>query len=176
MFLTRHQPSEYIHYLLAADKRVALSQADDRVLKNYLKGYEGEKYFYERSCGYGGLKLWDVSLMSPGLAQYDFIHIYNGKVYHFDIKNYTGNVRRVGQQFVSDGDYYYQDIFSQLNRADFYLSNFLRTHGFQNEVISRIVFINPQLTLIEDAPDPRIVKPSQVEQVIHFFPSGLSAQ
>ncbi|TDM15762.1 nuclease-related domain-containing protein [Macrococcus bovicus] len=169
MFLKTHQPSDYIHYLMAADKRITLNRSDDRVLKNYLKGYEGERHYYERAHRCGGLKLWDLSLHSPALAQFDFIHLYNGKVYHFDIKNYTGTVRRSGRQFVSEGEYYYQDILTQLNRADFYLTRLLREHGFQNEVVSRIVFIHPQLTLLEDSADPQIVKPSQVEEVIHFF-------
>ncbi|GGB03419.1 NERD domain-containing protein [Macrococcus hajekii] len=175
MFSKIHEATAYFEYLKSADGRIELNMADKLALKNYLKGFIGEKKYFEMAQQCGGIKLWDISLKNPGLAQYDFIYIYDGKVYHLDIKNYSGEMRMMGQKFVTGSDYYNQDILSQLERADYYLKKFVKMNGFTFEVISRIVFINPALKLNNFNQDPRIVLPHQVRNIVDFFQKDRTA-
>lgn len=169
MFKKVHQPPDYTAYLLAAENRIPLNTVDQMTLTNYLKGCAGEEQYYQHALQFHGLHFWNIALKNPGHAQYDFLHIHQQKLFHIDIKNYSGEVLMNGSQLITKSDYHYQDILTQLDRADYYLKKFVKQQGFNIEVISRILFINPDFLLKNYNNDPRILLPAQLPQLINYF-------
>ncbi|ULG72924.1 nuclease-related domain-containing protein [Macrococcus brunensis] len=169
MFIESHERSNYYCYLQSVEGRQMLDEVDQLNYRNYIKGFEGEKKFETMLSKCGGIKLWDVALRTPALSQYDFLVIYNHTLFHFEVKNFSGQYRILNNQFVSDSDYVHHDVLSQLNRAHYNLTKFLVKHGIDFKVVSKIIFINDGFTLIGGVEHQDIVTSSSVEKIGHYF-------
>lgn len=146
MLLKPHLPDEYINYLLAAQHRIVFNSVDEHQLTKYMLGVEGENRFFGMPSDHN-VKLRDLTLELNGRAQYDIIVICNQKVFHFDIKNFSGTYKLQNEHFISKRGNVHTDLLSQLTRAETILQNFSHHHQFHYKVIGRIVFINTNFRL-----------------------------
>ncbi|KAA1037727.1 nuclease-related domain-containing protein [Macrococcus equipercicus] len=169
MFIKLHEPTRYQQFLLAAEHRTALNDYDRHQLFNYLRGQEGERYFYELVKTSAGVKLWDISLDYRKGSQYDFLIFDKRIVYHFDVKNFTGSYKLVNQQFVSQQGYVHADVLSQLNKAHYKLEEFLKSQLIQMKVVSRVLFVNHQYELPDAHVPDKVLLPHQVQEVVQYI-------
>ncbi|WP_414048773.1 nuclease-related domain-containing protein [Macrococcus animalis] len=170
MFLKLHEPDNEISYLLNVDGRCELTKDDRTRLFAYQLGYEGEDYFYRLLNEVeGGLKLWDITLKESSKAQFDFLVIGDGTVYHFDVKNYSGNYTYIDGLFKKDNGSVDQTIMTQLKRADLILSQLLIRKGFGYQHVSRIVFVNDKFNLKNFNGDNCIKFASQIPSIINYL-------
>lgn len=170
MFLKLHEPNQTIQYLMNVDGRCELSEDDGRALFGYQLGFEGEYYFYQLLNEVeGGVKLWDITLKESSKAQFDFLVIGEGMVYHFDVKNYSGNYTYIDGLFKKDNGSVDQTIMTQLKRADLILSQFLKRNGYRYQHVSRIVFVNETFSLKNFNGDACINFPSQIPGIINHL-------
>ncbi|MCU7558128.1 nuclease-related domain-containing protein [Macrococcus capreoli] len=170
MFLKLHEPDRKISYLMNIDGRCKLSEDDGRTLFGYQLGYEGEHYFYQLLNEVtGGLKLWDITLKESSKAQFDFVVIGEGTVYHFDVKNYSGIYTYIDGLFKKENGSVDQTIMTQLKRADIILSQFLMRNGYRYHHESRIVFVNESFRLKNFNGDSCIKFPNQVHDIINHL-------
>ncbi|ULG72088.1 nuclease-related domain-containing protein [Macrococcus brunensis] len=144
-----------------------MDEYDDRVLRNYVKGLDGEQLFYEMTQSLSCLQLWDVSVEMKGSVQFDFLFISDGRIYHFEIKNFSGNYSFMHGNLVSEHGYVYKDVLPQLMRADYKLKELVRSTRY--EVISRVVFINPSFRVEGWRGHSNVLFHHQLDGVIDYF-------
>lgn len=170
MFLKLHKPDNKINYLMNLEGRCDLSQEDRTTLFGYRMGYEGEKYFYDLLSEIeGGLQLWDITLKESSKAQFDFLIIAGGTVFHFDVKNYSGNYTYIDGIFKKENGSVDQTIMTQLKRADLILPQFLMRNGFDYDHESRIVFVNENFHLHNFNGDKSIKFAEQIPSILSYF-------
>lgn len=170
MFLKLHEPDNKISYLMNVDGRCNLTKDDRTALFAYQAGLAGESQFYEQLQGVeGGLKLWDITLKESSKAQFDFLIIGDGKIFHFDIKNYSGEYTYIDGLFKNNRGSVDQTIISQLKRADIILPQFLIRKGFQYEHVSRIIFVNENFVLRNFNGDEYIKFAGQIPGILDYL-------
>lgn len=169
MFIKTHLRSDYYRYLQAVEGRQTLDDVDHLNRRNYTKGIDGEKAFYTLLMPCGGIKLWDLALRTPALSQYDFLVIYGQTLFHFEVKNFSGQYRIVNHQFVSEHDHVHHDVLSQLNRAHYHLQKVLMKNGFDLKVVSKVVFVNEDFHLSGPIEQQDIIMKSGLKEISRFF-------
>ncbi|WP_165983774.1 nuclease-related domain-containing protein [Macrococcus bovicus] len=169
MFIKTHLRSDYYHYLQAVEGRRILDEVDHLNLRNYTRGIAGEKVFYNLLMPCGGIKLWDLSIRTPALSQYDFLVIYGRTLFHFEIKNFSGHYRILNNQFVSEHDHVHHDVLSQLNRAHYHLQKILIKNGFDFKVVSKVVFINADFRLRGSIEQKDIIMRNGIKEISGYF-------
>ncbi|WP_414055863.1 nuclease-related domain-containing protein [Macrococcus equi] len=148
MILKTFEPTDYQKYLLDAEDRVTLDDLDMMNLKRLHQGYSGELVFYEMIKDFEGcIVLWDISLETPGRAQFDFIVITDERIYHFDVKNFSGKYTYKDGNFISEKQYVSSDVLSRLNRGHKVMQQFLAQVNVDFPFHSRVVFINETFQL-----------------------------
>lgn len=148
MILKTFEPTEYQAYLLDVEDRVTLDDLDAMNLKRLHQGYDGEFAFFEMIKDYEGcIILWDISLETPGRAQFDFIVITDDRIYHFDVKNFSGKYTYRDGNFISSKQYVSSDVISRLNRGHQVMHQFLAQVNVNTFFYSRVVFINETFQL-----------------------------
>lgn len=170
MLLKSSAVSEDIAYLLALEHRVTLTEDEQKSLKNYALGLDGEELFYDKIKDLDAAVVWNLTLYHYDYVQYDFLVVSKGRVYHFDVKNYSGQYRF--EKEVLKHLYTRKVIkspISQLERAHQILQQFIRDNGFYHQVVSRVVFINEELMLKAFDGDDRIILAGQVQQMLRYM-------
>ncbi|MGV2928316.1 nuclease-related domain-containing protein [Macrococcus capreoli] len=148
MIIKKFEPTEYQSYLLNIEDRIVLDNLDAMNLKRLHQGLDGECLFFEKIKDYKGcIVLWDISLETPGRAQFDFIVITDEIVYHFDIKNFSGKYTYRDGNFISSKQYVSSDVISRLNRGHQVMQQFLAQVNVNIPFRSRVVFINDSFQL-----------------------------
>ncbi|TDM12091.1 nuclease-related domain-containing protein [Macrococcus lamae] len=171
MFVKLHEPNDYQKFLLAAEHRMNLNDHDYHKLFTYIKGFEGESYFYKLINDTECVKLWDISLDYRKGSQYDFLIFDKGTLYHFDVKNFTGSYQLVDRQFVSEKGNVHTDVVSQLSKAHHKLESFLKSQQIKYQLVSRVLFVNHDYRLSTDTIPKSVLLPHQVDEVVHYIQS-----
>ncbi|GHH97623.1 nuclease-related domain-containing protein [Neobacillus kokaensis] len=155
--------------LRSLNARMTLSEQDQRNYYGLEKGFEGELQFdmltdkLESEC----IVLKGLLLEVDGNEfQIDTTIIFQGVIYLFDVKNYEGDYYyEAGKLYRSNGNIA-KDLLSQLKRCETLFIKLLQELGFNVRVEARLVFINPEFTLMQAPRDYPIVYPTQVNRFI----------
>lgn len=151
------------------NKRMKLTEDDQRYYQNQEKGYEGEVQFdvftekLQRSC----YILNDLLLKNNKSSfQLDSSLIFQGTFSLFEVKNFEG-------EYVYDAEYFktlsgldIQNPLDQLKRSKLMLSQLLQSLGSKLTVEAYVIFINPQFTLYQTPPDLPFILPTQLDRFI----------
>ncbi|WHZ02522.1 nuclease-related domain-containing protein [Neobacillus sp. YX16] len=149
------------------NKRMKLTEDDQRYYQNQEKGYEGEVQFdvftemLQRNC----YILNDLLLNNNKSSfQLDSSLIFQGTFSLFEVKNFEG-------EYVYDGEYFktlsgldIQNPLDQLKRSKLMLSQLLQSLGSKLTVEAYVIFINPQFTLYQTPPDLPFILPTQLNR------------
>ena len=150
-------------YILHVNDRIHLNESDAVQLSNVQNGITGEKLFLEF---FDGLKavamIHGLRLDIKGEVQYDFLFIQEGEVYHYEIKNYQGQLEERDGLVKNQHGYIYKNIFQQFDRANVLLEQILNEY----RVESYIVFINPSCTIKTDRRD--VLEYQDLKQRVEF--------
>jgi hypothetical protein len=152
------------------NKRMKLSEDDQRYYLNQEKGYEGEVQFdkftesLQRSC----YILNDLLLeKNKSNFQLDSSLIFQGNLTFFEVKNFEG-------EYVYDAEYFktvsgrdFQNPLDQLKRSKLLLSQLLQSLGSKLTVEAYVIFINPQFTLYQTPPDLPFILPTQLDRFMN---------
>ncbi|MGK0576256.1 nuclease-related domain-containing protein [Macrococcus capreoli] len=167
MFIKIHEPNPYYQYLLAVEGRIMLHDNDAINLYRYKRGEAGEHQFYAQLKDImEGIKLWDITLESQGQSQYDFLIVVNRKIYHFDVKNFSGEYTYKNDNFISANGRNYKNVLAQLNAAHDRLERIVKQQEWHYEVESRILFMNDQFSIRNYDGNPMIWFSHQLPQFI----------
>lgn len=154
MFLnSRKIPVELLHYR-ALQKRRHLNAAEDRQLKIYRSGYEGEclydKIFDE--IGHSNLYIFrDVYLAAGNSgAQYDSVVIAGDAVVVNEIKNYRGEYYYKNGRFSKNNEVIPDNPFSQVDRAVGKLYRICRNYNVTVEITGKVIFPNDDFRLYSE--------------------------
>lgn len=155
------------------DGRMRLPSDAAGVLRRLRKGYDGEVRFrdwLEAHLQSDCIVLYDLLLEVDGSEfQIDCLVIQQREVWHFEVKNYEGMFQFRDDAFYSlPSGRKLQNPLNQLERGNLLLDKFLRVHGFQFPIRSRVVFINPRCTIYECGPSPQVIHPTHL---LHFISS-----
>ena len=149
------------------NKRMKLTEDDQRYYQNQEKGYAGEVQFdvftekLQRSC----YILNDLLLENNKSSfQLDSSLIFQGTYSLFEVKNFEG-------EYVYDAEYFktlsgrdIQNPLDQLKRSKLLLSQLLQSLGSKLTVEAYVIFINPQFTLYQTPPDLPFILPTQLDR------------
>ncbi|WP_414052962.1 nuclease-related domain-containing protein [Macrococcus animalis] len=148
MIMKTFEPTEYQAYLLDVENRIVLDDLDTMNLKRFHQGYDGEFLFYDMIKDIEGcIVLWDISLETPGRAQFDFIVITEDCIFHFDVKNFSGKYTYKDGNFISSKQYVSSDVLPRLKRGHQVMRQFLAQSGIDISYYSKVVFINETFQL-----------------------------
>lgn len=149
------------------NKRMKLTEDDQRYYQNQEKGYEGEVQFdvftekLQRSCYVLNDLLFEKNKSS---FQLDSSLIFQGTYSLFEVKNFEG-------EYVFDAEYFktlsgrdIQNPLDQLKRSKLMLSQLLQSLGSKLTVEAYVIFINPQFTLYQTPPDLPFILPTQLDR------------
>jgi hypothetical protein len=160
------------------NKRMKLSEDDQRYYLNQEKGYEGEIQFdtftesLQRSC----YILNDLLLeKNKSNFQLDSSLIFQGNLSFFEVKNFEG-------EYVYDAEYFktvsgrdFQNPLDQLKRSKLMLSQLLQSLGSKLTVEAYVIFINPHFTLYQTPPDVPFILPTQLDRFMNKLDQKPSA-
>ncbi|WP_414049300.1 nuclease-related domain-containing protein [Macrococcus animalis] len=148
MIMKTFEPTEYQAYLLDVENRIILDDLDTMNLKRFHQGYDGEFLFYDMIKDIEGcIVLWDISLETPGRAQFDFIVITDDCIFHFDVKNFSGKYTYKDGNFISSKQYVSSDVIPRLKWGHQVMRQFLAQSGIDFSYYSKVVFINETFQL-----------------------------
>jgi hypothetical protein len=161
----RSEPGE-LKLLRCLDNRMELPDKDQSQLFSLEKGYEGELKFdgYLGDPSQGWYILKDLLLESGNsIFQIDSLLIKPEKVIFFEIKNFDGDYMIENDRWtkVSTGKDIKNPIF-QKERAEILFRGLLQELGFQLQVESYVIFINPKFFLYQAPLNPSLIFPSQI--------------
>jgi hypothetical protein len=149
------------------NKRMKLTEDEQRYYLNQEKGFQGEVQFdgltekLQRKC----YILNDLQLESNKSSfQLDSSLIFQGTYSLFEVKNFEG-------EYVYDAEYFktlsgrdIQNPLDQLKRSKLMLSNLLHSLGCKLTIEAYVIFINPQFTLYQTPPDLPFILPTQLDR------------
>lgn len=148
------------------NKRMKLTEDDQRYYQNQEKGYEGEVQFdlltekLERECHI----LNDLQLESNKSSfQLDSSLIFQETYSLFDVKNFEGEYVYGDEYFKAPSGRDIQNPLDQLKRSKLLLSNLLQSLGSKLTVEAYVIFINPQFTLYHAPPDLPFILPTKLD-------------
>lgn len=149
------------------NKRMKLTEDDQRYYQNQDKGFQGEVQFdvLTEKLKRSSYILNDLQLEhNKSSFQLDSSLIFQDTYSLFDVKNFEG-------EFVYDAEYFkthsgrdIQNPLDQLKRSKLLLSNLLQSVGSKLTVEAYVIFINPQFTLFQTPPDLPFVLPTQLDR------------
>jgi hypothetical protein len=151
------------------NKRMKLTEDDQRYYQNQEKGYEGEVQFdvFTEMLQCNCYILNDLPLKNNKSSfQLDSSLIFQGTFSLFEVKNFEG-------EYVYDAEYFktlsgrdIQNPLDQLKRSKLMLSQLLQSLGSKLTVEAYVIFINPQFTLYQTPPDLPFILPTQLDRFI----------
>lgn len=162
----RYEPDE-LKIMNLLEPRMIFTEKEKQRHYSLRKGYKGEVQYdiWMKSLEIQNLTLNDLLLeVSSTTFQIDSSVITQNKVLLFEVKDY-------------EGDYYYEDErlkiihgeeikdpLLQLKRSTSLFRQLLSSLGFQLEVESYVLFINPEFTLFQAPKNAPIILPSQLNR------------
>lgn len=161
------KPNELLIYEKLSG-RMSFTQEEKRHMFRLKSGYEGELAFSEllpKALISKCLILYDIPMSFDGKSvQYDVIIFSDQIIYHFDIKNYSGDYEDDESRWRKIGFGEVENPLYQLERADMLLKRIVKKCGLQTKVESFLVFINPEFYLYQAKPEKRYIFRSQLNQ------------
>lgn len=160
----RSKPDELLK-LEALQGRVAFTYEQQRIQQSLATGLTGEFYFdaLAQEIDDAVICLNDLLVISGGrTCQIDALFIANGTLYLFEIKNWEGSFA------IENGDFVGLSAcpLAQLKRTTLILVNLLRGLGIDVMVESRLIFMNPKITVYGIQRESPILF---VHQLPHYF-------
>jgi hypothetical protein len=148
------------------NKRMKLTEDDQRYYQNQEKGFQGELQFdvltekLQRSCHI----LNDLQLESNKSSfQLDSSLIFQETYSLFDVKNFEGEYVYGDEYFKAPSGRDIQNPLDQLKRGKLLLSNLLQLLGSKLTIEAYVIFINPQFTLYQTPPDLPFILPTKLD-------------
>lgn len=150
-------------------QRMYLSVKEYAYYRRLVAGYEGECSFdvLLRALICHCLILNDLQLQN-GKAEFqvDTAMLKGGKLYVFEIKNFTGINEWHPLHFKRPGDFWYENPTLQLEKLKARLEIYLHNLGVDVEIEYRVVFVNPEFTLVGTEKIPEFVLPTEIPALL----------
>jgi hypothetical protein len=155
-----------VKVLRILNKRMKLTEDDQRYYQNQEKGFQGELQFdvltekLKRSCHI----LNDLQLEhNKSSFQLDSSLIFQETYSIFDVKNFEGKYVYGDEYFKAPSGRDIQNPLDQLKRGKLLLSNLLQSLGSRLTIEAFVIFINPQFTLYQTPPDLPFILPTKLD-------------
>ena len=156
-----------LRVLRILNKRMNLTEDDQRYYLNQEKGFEGEVQFdvlTEKLLNECHI-LNDLQLESNKSSfQLDSSLIFQDTYSLFDVKNFEGEYVYGAEYFKTPSGRDIQNPLDQLKRSKLLLNNLLKSLGSKLTVEAYVIFINPQFTLFQTPPDLPFILPTQLDR------------
>lgn len=168
-----HHPtrSKELQILKILNQRMTFPPKSRTRFYNLQKGYEGEVNFHKllkehlrSDC----IVLYDLLLDSNGSEfQLDCIIIQEHNIWHLEIKNFSGDYQLTDNKLYSVASKKeVNNPFIQLERSKFLLGQSLDRLGFNLQLNSYVIFVNPEFTLYGSKASFPIIHPTQIIRFI----------
>lgn len=141
---------EIFNYLTG---RLIFSKVMSQTYYRLKRGAEGEKEFLqmvpdEIAVNFSQWK--DLNLLNGGQeVQIDVLWIGQGALYHFEIKNYSGDYILQNEQWQKLGFGEIENPLYQMQRANIFLKKLFRKHQIDLPIYSKLIFIHPEFHLYQ---------------------------
>ena len=138
---------------------------------NYLhleKGYEGEVIFdrWMEEVEKGYLVLNDL-LLEYGNTKFQIDSLFISKIIHlFEVKYFEGDYFIEGDRWYTSNGVEIKNPLQQMERAESLLRRMVRDLGFNMNIDSTLVFVNPNFYLYQAPRDLPIVFPNQIPRLL----------
>lgn len=149
--------------------RLDLPEETKQYYLNKKKGYEGELKFDQlvsnlqnNYFALNGLLLKHNNT----LFEIDSLLIMGNGIKYYEIKNFQGNYYFESDKIYFKPEHEIMNPLNQLNRSESLFRQLLQSYGFNINIESYIVFINPELTLYQAPINKQFILPTQLKQ--HF--------
>ncbi len=167
MILKERTKPEELQLLQALQPRMELEEKDAQNLRTLEKGYEGEVQFDHWFKGYQveSIIINDLLLEVNGtLFQIDSFVITQDRLHLFEVKNLEGDYYLDGDKFKTAAGKEIKNPLHQLSRAESLLKQLLKELGFYIPLDPHLVFINPELALLQAPLKSPIILPNQMNR------------
>lgn len=161
--------SDELKLMRILNARMELEEKDKQNYLNLEKGFEGELKFdaWMENLTHERLILNDLLLeRNTTKFQIDSLHIAQGTVYHFEVKNYEGDYYIEKDRFYRYSGKEILNPLHQVERSHILLQQLLQNLGNPFQLESYLIFINPSFTLYNAPKDPSIIFPTQLERFL----------
>lgn len=101
------------------------------------------------------------------IFQIDSLIILQGKIHMYEVKNYEGEYFYEKDKLYKIPKYEIINPLDQLSRSESLLRQLLHSHGFNLQIQSSVVFINPGFTLLQAPLNKAIILPTQVKSYLN---------
>lgn len=139
---------------------------------NYLyleKGYEGEVIFDRKmeEIEKGFLVMNDL-LLEHGNTKFQIDSLFISKIIHlFEIKYFEGDYYTEGDRWYTNNGVEIKNPLQQMERAESLLRRLVRDLGFNINIESTLVFVNPNFYLYQAPRNLPIIFPNQIPRLLH---------
>lgn len=167
-YKTRIKP---LHLVTAEflSKRMTLSSKQNKDLRKWQKGYEGELRFDQHTQPFesDSLILHDLLLKSNSTTfQIDTLMITPEKVRFFEVKNHEGDHLYEEDKFHRLPKSPILNPLHQLQRAESLLTQLLSQLGYSIPVEGHLIFVNPHFTLYQAPINHSVIFPTQINSFL----------
>lgn len=175
----RVKPQELI-ILELLNKRKKLTSKEKQHYLNLKKGFEGEMLFdtFTEKLQCECLILNDLLLVVNNTTfQIDSLIIAGERIFFYEVKNYEGDYYYESDKLFKKPKLEILNPLHQLSRSESLLRQLLLSLGFNLQIDTSVVFINPNFTLYQAPLDKPIIFPTQVTQCmtnLNTIPSRLT--
>ncbi|ALC89654.1 nuclease [Bacillus sp. FJAT-18017] len=159
--------SRELRILRYLDRRMELPEDFKHQYINLKKGYEGELMFDERT----ELLTCDCIILNDLLLQFngrtfqiDTLIIFPNGIIIFEVKNFEGEFFYQDEKLFIKPHTEVSDPLLQLSRCETLIRQLLKSIGFNMQVDSSVVFINPEFTLYNAPLDKPIILPTHLNR------------
>ncbi|WP_226643675.1 nuclease-related domain-containing protein [Mesobacillus subterraneus] len=156
-----------LQILRMLNARMNLSPKD---YSNYLyleKGYEGEVIFdrWMEEVEKGYLVVNDL-LLEYGNTKFQIDSLFISKIIHlFEVKNFEGDYFTEGDRWYTNNGVEIKNPLQQMERAESLLRRMVRDLGFNMNIESTLVFVNPNFYLYQAPRHLPIIFPNQIPRL-----------
>jgi hypothetical protein len=139
---------------------------------NYLyleKGYEGEVIFdrWMEEVEKGFLVMNDL-LLEYGNTKFQIDSLFISKIIHlFEVKYFEGDYFIEGNRWYTNNGVEIKNPLQQMERAESLLRRMVRDLGFNINIESTLVFVNPNFYLYQAPRNLPIIFPNQIPRLLH---------
>lgn len=165
------RPPIEMQILEKLDNRMHLAREDHLNYQNLRKGYIGEKRFahlLQEKLSCSPIILYDILLkLNNSEFQIDSLILFYKTIYLLEIKNFYGDY------YYEEDNWYIKDTkkeiaspLKQVKRSDLLFKELLQKRGYQIQVLSYAVFVNPEFTLYQAPINAPLILPTQLNRLI----------
>ncbi|MFL2100382.1 nuclease-related domain-containing protein [Mycobacteroides abscessus] len=169
MIIKKRSKPLTLRVLESLNYRTDLKVLEKKEYSNHTKGFEGETDFdiYPEILPADNLVINDLLLKENGqMFQIDCLILKENTIFLYEIKNYSGSYDYKNGALHGQSDFIISDPLTQVHRSQPLLHNLVRKLGFQMEIKSKVVFINPDFYLYELPRDKPFIFANQLPR--HF--------